>query len=63
MQQKNLMERAFELASDSSCRSLDDIRRQLAAEQFSNVQGHLGGAAIRKQLKALINKRGEAPGL
>jgi hypothetical protein len=48
------IERAFELALDGSCRSLDDIRRRLAREQYAHVDAHLAGTTIRKQLKAML---------
>ena len=62
MSEKNLIERAFELASEGNCRSVDDIRRKLTAERFGNVEAHLGGTTIRKQLKALIKKRADSGG-
>jgi hypothetical protein len=51
------LERAFELARDSSCRNLEDIRRQLAAERYSQVAEHLAGSSVRKQITALIAHR------
>lgn len=50
------IQRAFELAADGSCRSLDDIRRSLAREQHSQVEAHLAGITIRKQLKAALTR-------
>ncbi|AQR73384.1 hypothetical protein BXU08_06745 [Sphingomonas sp. LM7] len=54
------MERAFELARGSSCRDIEEIRRKLTAENFSNVDAHLGGTTVRKQLRALIEQRATA---
>lgn len=49
MQTQNIIERAFQLAPDFS--SIDDIRRALRQEGYSNVDAHLGGASIRAELK------------
>ena len=49
-QSSNVVERAFELAREGRCRSVDDIRRKLKAEQFENVDGHLSGGTIKRQL-------------
>ena len=49
------VERAFELARDGRCRTLEEIRRTLAREQFGNVDAHLAGFGIRTQLKALMH--------
>ena len=51
---KSTVQRAFELAREGNCRSLDDIRRKLSAERFESVDAHLGGVSVRKQLKAAI---------
>ena len=50
------IERAFQLARESSCRSVDDIRRTLKTEQFDGVDAHITGSLV-KQLKAEIAKR------
>lgn len=50
-----LLERAFALARSGKMRSMDDIRRKLAAEGHDNVAGHLASPSLRKQLKALID--------
>ena len=49
MTNKTILERAFELARAG--KSVDDIRRQLSAEQYSNVEAHLAGGMIKKQLR------------
>lgn len=51
------IERAFELARTSNCRSIEEIRKRLSREDHLNVDAHLAGTAIRKQLKALIRER------
>jgi hypothetical protein len=50
MPQQNIFERAFELARSGQCRSMDEMRRKLKAEQFENVDGHLSGGTIKRQL-------------
>ena len=49
MQTQNIIERAFQLARDSA--SIEDIRRILRKEGYSNVDAHLGGASIKADLK------------
>lgn len=48
------VERAFELASGGSCRTVEDIRKRLSFESYLAVDAHLAGTAIRKQLNALM---------
>ena len=49
MQTPNIIERAFQLARGST--DLDEIRKTLRREGYSNIDAHLGGAAIRADLK------------
>ena len=49
MQTPNIIERAFQLARGSD--NLDDIRRILRKEGYSNVDAHLCGASIKADLK------------
>ena len=49
MQTQNIIERAFKLAPAST--SIDDIRKTLRREGYSNVDAHLGGASIKADLK------------
>lgn len=49
MQTPNIIERAFQLAGDSS--SVEDVRKALRREGYSNVDAHLGGASIKADLK------------
>ena len=44
------VERAYELAREGPCGSVDDIRRQLDREGYASVSSHLGGPTLRKQL-------------
>jgi len=45
------IERAFELARAGSCRTIEEIVRQLRQEQMDQVDAHLGGSSIRKELR------------
>ena len=47
---KNTVARAFELAREGRCRSVEEIKRKLSAEGFEGVREHLSGGAIKKQL-------------
>ncbi len=49
MQTQNIIERAFELARDTA--NVDEIRKTLRREGYTNVDAHLCGASIRAQLK------------
>ena len=49
MHNPNIIERAFQLAPAST--SVDDIRKALRQEGYSNVDAHLGGASIKAELK------------
>lgn len=57
------LERAFQLARAGTCHSMRDIRRQLASEQHENIDGHLHGTAIQRQLRAAMAERGIKPSL
>jgi hypothetical protein len=47
------LERAFALARSGSCATVNDIRLQLRAERFDQVDAHLAGPTIRRQLGLL----------
>ena len=49
MQTQNIIERAFQLARGSD--NLEEIRKTLRREGYSNVDAHLGGASIKADLK------------
>ena len=49
MHTQNIIERAFQLARGSD--NLEDIRKTLRQEGYSNVDAHLGGASIKADLK------------
>ena len=52
----NILERAFELARTGECGSIDDIRRRLKTERYSQVDAHLSGATLRRQLLDLCRE-------
>lgn len=49
-----ILERAFELSRDGSCASLGELKVRLAKDGYSNIDAHLEGPSLRKQLSALI---------
>ena len=51
---RNIIQRAFELARSGNCRSLRDIQQKLKAERYEAVEAHLSGSTIRKQLLAVL---------
>ena len=54
---QSTIERAFELARSGTCRTIDDIRRQLSREGFEMVHAHISGGMITKQLREAMAKR------
>jgi hypothetical protein len=46
----HILERAFELAQSGDCTTIDDIRRRLKTESYAQVDAHLAGATVRRQL-------------
>lgn len=51
------VERAYQLAREGPCGSLDDIRRTLEQERYGSVAAHLAGPTIRRQLRLLCRER------
>jgi tRNA G26 N,N-dimethylase Trm1 len=49
MQTQNIIERAFQLAREMT--SVEDIRKALRQEGYSNIDAHLSGASIKADLK------------
>ena len=49
MQTPDIIERAFQLARAST--NIEEIRRALRREGYSNVDAHLSGASIKADLK------------
>lgn len=58
MTQQNPVQRAFELARSGECRSVEDVRRRLKAERFENVDGHISGPTIKRQLMEAMRSPG-----
>jgi hypothetical protein len=56
MQAPSTLERAFILARSGSCATVADIRMTLKRERFDQVEGHLAGSAINRQLRALCEE-------
>lgn len=52
----HILERAFDLAKSGNCSTIDDIRRQLKAEHYAQVDAHLAGATVRRQLLDLCKE-------
>ena len=55
-----IIERAFELAHGGTCATLQDVRRHLIRENYTNIDAHLAGFSIPRQLKGLL-KSGPKP--
>ncbi len=54
MPETGVIARAFELAGRGNCYRMDDIRRQLKLENYSNCEAHLHGRLIKSQLVSLM---------
>ena len=50
MTNRNTVARAFELAREGRCRTIEEIKRKLSDECFEGVHEHLSGTSIKKQL-------------
>lgn len=63
MNEIGTVERAFQLAKSGEFLSIANIRQQLRFEQRSDVDAHLAGSSIRKQLMGAIAlfQRGSDP--
>lgn len=60
--EKNLIERALELAATGEYGRIDHIERKLTAEGYTNVAAYLDGRSLRRQLRELSREaRGEPP--
>lgn len=55
MQTQHTIKRAFELAETAT--SIDEIRKTLRQEGYSNVDAHLQGASIKADLKKRFAKQ------
>ncbi|HEY0111568.1 MAG TPA: hypothetical protein VGB59_00290 [Allosphingosinicella sp.] len=56
MQAPTTLERAFALARSGRCVSVSDIRVALKKERYDQVEAHLAGPAIGRQLRALCEQ-------
>ena len=56
MTQTTTLERAFELARSGSCATVQDIRRKLKSEGYDQVEAHLSGPSLGKQLRRLCEE-------
>jgi hypothetical protein len=55
MHMPTTLERAFDLARSGRFASVNDIRVTLKRERFEQVEAHLAGFAIARQLRGLCN--------
>lgn len=60
MERVGLVERAFEVARAGKCSSIEELRRELVAEQYVNIDGHISAPTLRKQLIKLMTARKSA---
>jgi len=51
--QPTTLERAFDLARSGDYASVADIRQQLKRERYDQVEAHLAGHSINRELRAL----------
>jgi hypothetical protein len=56
MDMPTTLERAFDLARSGRFVSVSDIRLALKRERFEQVEAHLAGFAIAKQLRGLCDE-------
>lgn len=56
MSSPTTLERAFELARSGRFASVSDIRLALKRERFDQVEAHLAGASIARQLRGLMEE-------
>jgi len=55
MDMPSTLERAFDLARSGRFASVSDIRLALKRERFDQVEAHLAGSAIARQLRGLCD--------
>ena len=56
MQSPTTLERAFELARSGTCADVAEIRLALKRERHDQVEAHLSGQSINRQLRALCDE-------
>jgi hypothetical protein len=50
------LERAFALARSGELSSVNEIRQRLKAERYDQVEGHLAGHSIGRQLRQICDE-------
>ena len=50
------IERANQLARGGTCRTVEEITRQLKQEGQDSVDAHLGGSSIRRELRQICSQ-------
>lgn len=61
MTKPTLLERAFVLARSGRFASVDEIRSALKGERFDQVEAHLAGPSLARQLRGLCQAARLAP--
>ena len=61
MTEPTTLERAFDLARSGRYASVQEIRLALKAERFDNVEAHLAGPSVGRQLRALCEAARRTP--
>jgi hypothetical protein len=61
MHSPTTLERAFALARSGRCASVQEIRAALKRERFDNVEAHLSGPSLARQLRALCDEARRQP--
>ena len=56
MHSMTTLERAFDLAKSGQCASVNDIRAKLRSERFDQVDAHLAGPSLSRQLRSLCEE-------
>jgi len=53
MNERNIIQRAFEIAPE--CGSISEVRRRLIREGYLQVEAHLSGRQIRREVKSRLD--------
>jgi hypothetical protein len=61
MTDPTLLERAFDLARSGRFASVADIRLALKRERFEQVEAHLAGPSLARQLRGLCEEARRTP--
>lgn len=56
MEGVRIIERAYQLAPE--CDSMEELKRRLMREGYPQVNAHLGGRQIRRDIQPLLNRAG-----